>query len=352
MGNRKSGAGLVKRGEVWHIDKQLNGRRITESTGETDRARAEGYLAMRIEQIRREHVYGERPRVTVAVACEKFIRDYCPEKTRVRAAHSLDQLLPFVGTLDITMLHDGSLNEYREKRRAKVAPGTINLELATLTRVCNLAARVWRHDNGRPYLDTAPLFQREKGGHRKPYPLTWEEQNKIVSALPDTIAAAVLFAVNTGVRSGELRSLRWDWRVKVPEHDTFLFIIPEHVTKTNTERVVVLNSVARRIVENQRGAHEALVFVDEQSRPWASEWNTYRRTAAKLKIPARFHDLRHTFGQRLRAAGVDHETRQDLLGHKNGNVTTHYSQAELGRLLEAAESIVAERPTTLLRAVQ
>ena len=50
----------------------------------------------------------------------------------------------------------------------------------------------------------------------------------------------------------------------------------------------------------------------------------------------RVHDLKHTFGRRLRAAGVSFEDRQDLLGHKSGRITTHYSSAELSNLLAAA----------------
>jgi len=51
----------------------------------------------------------------------------------------------------------------------------------------------------------------------------------------------------------------------------------------------------------------------------------------------RVHDLKHTFGRRLRAAGVSFEDRQDLLGHRSGRITTHYSQAELTSLIDAAE---------------
>ena len=51
----------------------------------------------------------------------------------------------------------------------------------------------------------------------------------------------------------------------------------------------------------------------------------------------RVHDLKHTFGRRLRAAGVSFEDRQDLLGHKSGRMTTHYSAAEVSNLIEAAE---------------
>jgi integrase len=40
---------------------------------------------------------------------------------------------------------------------------------------------------------------------------------------------------------------------------------------------------------------------------------------------AHVHDFKHTFGRRLRAAGVAFEDRQALLGHKSGSVTTDYS---------------------------
>ena len=51
------------------------------------------------------------------------------------------------------------------------------------------------------------------------------------------------------------------------------------------------------------------------------------------------HDLKHTFGRRLRAAGVSFEDRQDLLGHRSGRITTHYSGAELSKLIDAANQV-------------
>jgi hypothetical protein len=53
----------------------------------------------------------------------------------------------------------------------------------------------------------------------------------------------------------------------------------------------------------------------------------------------RIHDLKHTFGRRLHAAGVSYEDRQDLLGHKSGRITTHYSAAELHNLIAAANKV-------------
>jgi integrase len=56
----------------------------------------------------------------------------------------------------------------------------------------------------------------------------------------------------------------------------------------------------------------------------------------------RVHDLKHTFGRRLRAAGVPFEDRQNLLGHRSGRITTHYSAAEFQSLLQAANRVCGE----------
>ena len=55
----------------------------------------------------------------------------------------------------------------------------------------------------------------------------------------------------------------------------------------------------------------------------------------------RVHDLKHTFGYRLRAAGVQFEDRQVLLGHKSQNMTTHYSAADIGNLIAASEKVAS-----------
>ena len=54
------------------------------------------------------------------------------------------------------------------------------------------------------------------------------------------------------------------------------------------------------------------------------------------------HNLRHTYATRLRAASVSHEDRKDLLGHSNGSMTTHYSQAEVSNLIAASNKACDE----------
>ena len=41
--------------------------------------------------------------------------------------------------------------------------------------------------------------------------------------------------------------------------------------------------------------------------------------------------------------GQAFEDRQDLLGHRSGRITTHYSAAELQNLLEAANRVCEEK---------
>jgi len=65
----------------------------------------------------------------------------------------------------------------------------------------------------------------------------------------------------------------------------------------------------------------------------------------------RVHDLKHTFGRRLRTAGVLLETRKVLLGDKTGDITNYYSAPELAELIRAANGVLKAQESTLLRVV-
>jgi integrase len=193
----------------------------------------------------------------------------------------------------------------------------------------------------------------EKGGTRKPYPLSWQEQDCLFRELPAHLQRIALFKVNTGCRKQEVLQLRWHWEVRVPELDTNVFVLPcndEFQTKNSKERIAVHNSIARRVVDEQRGKHREFVFV-YRGKPTKSILNSgWKHARDRAGLPhVRVHDLRHTFGHRLRAAGVSFEDRQDLLGHRSDRITTHYSAPDVARLVEAAERVCVRRPNTVLR---
>jgi integrase len=360
MGHQRT-SGLSKRGGVWHIDKQFGGTRIRESTGTGDFGKAQELLAKRIDEIRQARLYGVRADHTFRGAATKFLAEN-QHKKRIRDdAIQLKQLDPFIGGLLLKHVHMGSLQEFIAKRRKDgVKTKSINAALAVVRRILNLASSEWVDERGMTWIETAPkikLFAITDA--RPPYPLSAEEQALLFQELPDHLARMALYKVNSGCREQEVCGLKWEYEVKVPELDTSVFILPGDKVKNGEERLVVLNRFAKSVIESVRGMHPVYVFVRKtkngKPKPVTkinnTAWKAARERAAdkwteqhQEPAPAGFrkvrvHDLKHTFGRRLRAAGVSFEDRQDLLGHRSGRITTHYSQAELASLIAAAEKV-------------
>jgi integrase len=361
---------LLRNG-VWHIDKVLFGERICESTHTGDLAEAEMLLAHRIAEARKVHLYGEPAEHTFREAGVKFLAENRHKKTIERDVRTLKVLDPFIGSLPLKQVHQGTLEPYIQWRRKKgQVAGTINREIAVVKRILNLASRYWRDESHQPWISLAPMLPRLRQVHqREPYPLSVAEQQLLFSELSGHLRTMALFKVNTGLRQAEVASLRWEWEVEIPELHTSIFVIPREHTKLELDRHVVLNRVARSIIESCRGEHPEVVFTYEGhpvEKLYNSGWKAARRRAAlryesefKRPCPAGFrairvHDLKHTFGHRLRGAGVSFEDRKVLLGHKTQDVTTHYSAAEIGLLIAATERVcdLAERASPAIAVVR
>src|SRR6266446_1059386 len=261
MGNQRT-SGLTKRGGIWHIDKQFRGARICESTGTSEIGQAEEYLAKRVMELRETRLYGARELRSFRVAATKYLRDYGHKKRIMDDALHLKQLDPFIGCLELKQVHMASLQDFIAKRRRDgVRTKTLNLALGVVRRILNLASSEWMDKAGRTWLEAAPkikLFSVTDA--RPPYPLSREEQTFLLKELPDHLARMTLFKVNTGLREQEVCGLKWGYEVKVPELNTSVFIIPGEKVKNGEERVVVLNRVAKSVVESQRGFHADYVF--------------------------------------------------------------------------------------------
>ncbi|GAN30833.1 tyrosine-type recombinase/integrase [Legionella pneumophila] len=354
---RKRTPGLQKRGSVWCIDKKVFGRRFCESTGTGSLEEAEKYLARRLEEIRLATVYGVRPKRTFKEAATKFLMENQHKRSISDDAGRLRELVKYIGDMPIEAIHIGSLQSFIEGRKKDgVTCRTINHGLKIVRRILNLAASEWMDEFGLTWLTAAPKIKLlPEPDLRKPYPLTWDEQHKLFEHLPEHLQNMALFAVNTGCRDREICELRWDWEIKISElpHIT-VFIIPAELVKNGDERLVVCNEIARSVIEGQRGKHSTHVF-SFKGRPLSRILSTgWRQAREKAKLAeVRVHDLKHTFGRRLRAAGVSFEDRQDLLGHRSGRITTHYSSAELQSLYTAANKVCENQKSgvilTLLR---
>jgi integrase len=356
MGRKKT-PGLQKRCGFWHIDKKVFGRRICESTGSDSLEEAEKYLAKRIEDIRQTTIYGTRLRRKFREAATKFLAENQHKKSIFTDAIRLKELDKYIGDLYIDSINMGTLQAFIEAKRKngrKIL--IINHWLQIVRHILNLAASEWTDNNNLTWLSNAPKIKLfPKIDVRKPYPLSWEEQEKLFEELPLHLKRMALFAVNTGCRDQEICNLRWEWEMVIPELNTSIFVIPSTDVKNGEDRLVVLNKAAQTVINEVRGQNSEYVFTYNR-KPVTRMLNTAWKSARKkIGLTVRVHDLKHTFGRRLRAARVSFEDRQDLLGHKSGRITTHYSAAEIRSLIEAANKVcetkqdVSSPTLTLLR---
>ena len=305
-------------------------------------------------------MFGERPQRTFKEAATRYLKENLNKRSINDELMHINQLNPFIGNLALEQIHVGTLQAFVNHRKKKgVKNRSVNLALGVVRHILNIAASEWLNEHGLTWLHSAPkIIMLSLNDAAKPYPLSWEEQKAPFSSLPNHLAVMALFKVNTGTREQEVCQLQWKWEYRVPEICTSVFIVPGNSVKNGEDRVIVLNSVARSIVDTQRGKHEKYVFPYKENPIGKMNNSGWKMAWKKAELPHNdqykrgVHNLKHTFGRRLRAAGVSHEDRQVLLGHRNGSITTHYSAPEIENLINAANKVCEERrELTLLKVV-
>ena len=285
-----------------------------------------------------------------------------------RAINDLKLVDPWIGSLPLSHIHQGALKSFEAAQRGVRKSGTVARCYRTTVAVLNHAARVLR-DGNRPWLAiaTPKIVAPDWGDARKPYRLTWREQDALFEALPAHLQCPALFAVATGAREQEVMSLRWDQEVFTPGLPKgSVWWIPPEIRKGNARkaasaqegRCLIANTLARRAIDHQRRNDSDWVFPGPSGgrvqRLNNTGWKMSRRMAGLAQV--RVHDLRHTFGERLEAAGVPWEYRKVLLGHTVQDITAHYSAPGLAQLLVQAEKVTratawVRRPTLVTQNV-
>lgn len=114
---RKRTPGLYKRGECWHINKKVYGRRLYESTGAGDLEEAERYLARRLDELRQAVVYGVRPKRTFREAAIKFLQENQHKASISSDAGRLKVLDGYIGSFLLDTIHRGTLQAFIEGRQ-------------------------------------------------------------------------------------------------------------------------------------------------------------------------------------------------------------------------------------------
>lgn len=119
-------------------------------------------------------------------------------------------LLRHFGDFEPERIHDGTLQPFVALYQAERAGAiTINRSLEVIRTILNRAARVYREDDGQPWLECIPpIITMLPESPRPPCPITWDEQDRLFQRLPGHLQVMVLFAVNTGLRDSNVCGLR------------------------------------------------------------------------------------------------------------------------------------------------
>ena len=365
MGRKTAGIKLVKRKDslYWHAEGTLFGIRVRKSTGTTSKEEATLILHDIIHALKRKHVYGEED---VVVDFNTVAAKHLNESVKVSInedARYIEQMAPYIGNLPMNEIYRGFDADKKptplenfiiDRAKDKVSARTINYALTVLNIIGNKAVKRWRGTGGKPLIPFwagVHLIDQEEAkslglkAKRVVGPISWEEQTILFNELPDLNRDMCLFKVNTGCREQEVCQLQWHWLVQ-REDGIWFFELPADLVKNRIRRVVVLNDIAKSVIQKRRGEHLKYVFIFKKhpvKNMGGTAFQNARKRATK-KLPSirnvGIHHLKHTYGARLRAAGVPEEDRNFLTGHKGRmSMTTYYSVPELRKMLDYSNRV-------------
>ena len=142
-------------------------------------------------------------------------------------------------------------------------------------------------------------------------------------AYVDHLKPMVILSLNTGMRRGEVFSLRW----KDIDIKRKIATVRGEEAKSSVTRHIPLNELALAALKNwQKQTEGEVVFPGKKKEQFN---HTKRSWQSLLKLAAidhfRWHDMRHHFASQLVMAGVDLNTVRELLGHSDIKMTLRYA---------------------------
>ena len=250
---------VYKRGGRWWYEFQWLGSRIRESAHTNLKS-----VAIRLERERRRQLeLGTQGLVRVAqpkrfdVVAQLYLIErqaHWSMKTREMHANSLRHLGPHFGRSLLNEIQPEDVSRYQRNRLKKGVSGrTVNIEIALLRLVLR-KAKLWHNLE-----DEVRMLKERKDIGRD---LSADETHRLLSACKASTSRglypAVLTSIHTGLRSAELRTLRW--------RQVDLIDGTIQVGKSKTEggegRLVYLSDMAKSVLQTWRSE-----FPDSPSNP-------------------------------------------------------------------------------------
>ena len=320
--------GLYKRGRVWWMDFVYRGKFIRRSTETKNGKQAEQIYHKVMAEVIEGKWFDRRQEeeITFAEMMGKYMAEHSSrnkaQTSHIRDRSLADHLLRYFGDLTLAEITPKLISQYKTKRREeKAAPKTINNELILMGHAFSLAAKEWEWVRDNPVRNVS----KEKVNNQIERWLTFEEEKELVEASPKWLQEIITFAVETGLRLGEILNLQW---THVDLFRRTLTILEQKNKDTDT---LPLNKTALEVLKARakvRHIRSNYVFLNKVGRK-IDQRNVTRAFHGALKksriVPCRFHDLRHSFATRLVQAGKDIYTIQKLGRWKSLSMVTRYA---------------------------
>ncbi len=238
--------------EHWWMSFSHKGRRYRFSTGTVNERLAERIYAKVRTDIETDAYFPQMPEhhKTVAELLEKYFVEHSALKKKPQA-HRLDRslkthLIKAFGHLIMFDVTPAAIAAYKPARRQAGASGaTVNRELGMARHAFNLAMKEWQWASRNPFT----LVTREKEPKGRDRWLQDEEERRLLAASPAWLREFVEFAVETGLRLGEILTLQWP---HVDLHQGTL-TVEAATTKNGLPRTIPLSDRAMAVLRRRQG---------------------------------------------------------------------------------------------------
>jgi len=216
------------------------------------------------------------------------------------------------------------IDNYKRTRVTQVKAATVNRELSALRCLLNLAKK-WKKYYGDNPISESGLFKSESQRMRI---LSKEEEYRLLNSSSPHLVPIIRTALLTGMRLGEILTLRW----KDVNLDTNLITIRAEISKSKKNRKIPISNTLRKLLMEQRMKtyQSGYVFVTHLGVPYSENNSSALKrafTTARTKAVIedfRFHDLRHTAATRMAENGASIVAVKEILGHSDIKTTMKY----------------------------
>jgi integrase len=233
--------------KAWGFTAQINGRQVRRYKAEWTQGDAEKALAQALLQLEQKKATAAAD-ITFGEAAARYLATKSRKRSLAEDKRIIDHLKSELGAdTPLTEITASRISEYKAKRLAavrKIGEGetaserpltaaAVNRPLALLRHLLRLAHEEWEA------LESVPRIRLEKEPQGRLRWLAQEEITRLLDACSKSknkeLRAAVIVAVNTGLRRGELLGLTWE-RI-----DASRGVIRLEMTKSGRRREVPLN---------------------------------------------------------------------------------------------------------------